>query len=189
MSTREPLTEAKSMKARWPRGLPVHPRNNPLRELPDSHSAKLALIAHAECRRDCVGRKIEWPERGCEAFDQAWHSRLIGRRFSFSSYAYCFLSFDLILEEWITHPTAVTESEKRVVAAIRLQETLLDECERAARNEGNTRVLERVPQVRRFNELRLRAIRERWAADGLEIPQIPVDDKVLEVLGLHYPGT
>ena len=76
-----------------------------------------------------------------------------------------------------------------MVAAIRLQETLLDECERAARNEGNTRVLERVPQVRRFNELRLRAIRERWAADGLEIPQIPVDDKVLEVLGLHYPGT
>ena len=83
----------------------------------------------------------------------------------------------------------MTESEKRVVVAVRLQETLLDECERAASDEGNTQVLERVPQVRRFNQLRLQAIRERWAADGLEIPQIPVDDNVFEVLGVLFPGT
>ena len=67
----------------------------------------------------------------------------------------------------------MTESEKRLAAAVRLQETLLDECERAATDEGNTRVLA-ASQVRRFNELRLQAIRERWAADGLEVPPIPV---------------
>lgn len=176
------------MPKRWPRGLQIHPRNNPLRELSDSHPAKLTVIAHAECRRDCVGHEIEWPERQHEAFDQEWQSHLLGRPFWFSWYAYGFLSFDLVLEEWITHPPHATESEKQTVAAAPFLETLLGECEQAASEAGNIRVLERLPQIRRFNELRLLAIRERWTADGLEMPKIPVGRNPYEILGLQFPG-
>lgn len=176
------------MSRRWPSGLRIHPRNNPLRELPDSHPAKLAVIAHAECCRDCVGREIEWPGREREAFDQSWQSRLLDQRFAFSSYAYVFLSFDLILEEWITHPPQATESEKQTVAAAPFLEALLCECQQAASEAGNVRVLERLPQIRRFNELRVLATKERWAVEGLETPEIPVGRSPFEVLGLHHPG-
>jgi hypothetical protein len=156
--------------------------------LPDSHVAKLTVIAHAECRRDCVGREIPWRGREDEAFDQMWQSDLLGRHFSFSSYAYCFLSFDLILYEWITHPSHVTELEKSLIVAVPLEETLLDECERVASDKESTRVLDRITQIRWFNALRLQATRERWAVDGLQVPQIPDAPDVLKALGLHYPG-
>jgi len=133
-----------------------------------------------------VGHEIEWP--GQEAFEQQWQSRLIGRKFSFSTYAYCFLSFDLILEEWISRPPRVTEHERRLVAAIPLQETLLDECELAAKEQANDLVLNRLPQIRRFNRLRLESIARRLEDDGLEMPEPPVNRNPLELLGLHYPS-
>ena len=174
------------MRSRWPRGLRIHPANNPLLALPDTHPAKQTIIAHAECRRDCVGHEIEWP--GQETFEQDWQSCLLGRRFSFSSYAYCFLSFDLILKEWISRPLHVTNDERWLVAAIPLQDALLGECEVAAKEQSNDLVLNRLPQIRGFNGLRLESIARRLEDDGLEMLEPPVNRNPLELLGLHYPG-
>lgn len=173
----------------WPRGSWIHPKNNPLSELPDSHPAKLLLFAHWQCRRDCVGREIGYRGHEEEAFDQVWKSQLLGCGFSFSSYAYVFISFDLILEEWLTHPSYVTESEKRAVAGVLFHGILLDECEQAAKEQGNVRILERLAQVRKWHELRLLAIKARWVEDNLEPPEIPAVTDPFQALGLTRPGS
>jgi hypothetical protein len=159
-----------------------------LSELPASHPAKLLLLAHGQCRRDCVGREIEYHGHEEEAFDQEWESQLLERRFRFSSYAYAFISFELILDEWLTHPGYVTESEKLAVASIPFHSILLDECEQAAKEGGNVRILERLAQVREWLELRLLAIKARWIEDNLEPPEIPVVIDPFQALGLTWPG-
>jgi len=173
---------------RWPRGLRIHSENAPLIELPDSHIAKLTVIAHAECWRDCVGQELSWPGRESEAFDQEWRSILLDGPFSFSSYAYSFIAFDLILHEWLTHPAFVTEPEKNAIVAVPLLDALLDECECAANAEQNARVLDRILRIRGFNNLQIEAIKARWATDGLEPPQIPDQPGVLEALRLRSSG-
>jgi hypothetical protein len=168
----------------WPRGWAglIHPKNNPLSDLPDSHPAKLLLFAQGQFRLDCVGKEIPWPGHEDEAFDQEWQSQLLGRVFRFSSFAYC-IYYDLILEEWLTHPPYVTESEKWMLARIQCLDALLDECEHAAKNDENTRVLARVAQTRELNQLHMRAMSERWATDQLNPPDIPVVNDVKKTLG------
>ena len=175
----------KIKRSPWPRGWArlIHPKNNPLSELPDSHPAKMVLFAHGQCRRDCVGKEIPWRGHESEAFDQEWRSQLTGRKFLFSSYAYMFISFDLILEEWLNHPPHATESEKQMFGYIKLQNALLDECEQAATKEDNTRILALLPQIRKYNDLRLQAITERWRIDELQPSEIPTVNEVLEKKG------
>jgi hypothetical protein len=186
MSKKQAGAPQKRVKRRpWPRGWAglIHPKNDPLSELPESHPAKMVLFAHGQCRRDCVGKEIPWPGHDDEAFDQEWQSRLLGHRFRFSDFAYAFISYDLVIENWLTHPPHVTEFEEWMVTRIRCLSALLDECEKAAKQDGNTRVLDKVSQIRELNELHMRAIRERWATDELDPPEIPVVDDVKKVLG------
>jgi hypothetical protein len=184
------MGESKKFKRpRWPRGLRIHPCNNFLLGFADTHLAKMAILAHAKCCRDCVGREIPWTGKEHEAFDQSWDSKLIGRQFAFSSYGYCFLSFSLILEEWNSHPPFVTEAEKATFVRVLLQEKLLDECQLAANKEKNTRVLDLLPSIRSYNDLLLKAINYRWEVDGLENPQLSADCDDLKVLHLLFPGS
>jgi hypothetical protein len=169
----------------WPRGWRslIHRKNDPLSELPDSHPAKLLLFAHGQCRRDCIGREIEYRGHEHEAFDQEWQSQHFGRRFQFSNFAYAFISYDLILEEWLSHPLEVTENEKWMVARIQCLGSLLDECEEAAKHDGNTRILVAISQIRKLNELHIRAIRERWKTDKLAPLEMPIVHDVKKTLG------
>jgi hypothetical protein len=167
--------------------LRAHPKNDPLAALPESHPARQALICHAECRRDCVGREIAWIGPEADAFDQSWESVLLGREFRFSSFAYCFVSIDLVLEEWLSHPAFVTDDERHGLAALPLQNVLLDECEKAARQEQNTRVLLCVEKVRRRNRLLLESIHDRISGDGLSLPPACEAGDPCEILGLSYP--
>lgn len=147
-------------------------KNRPLNELPESHVARRTVVSHADCRRDCVGKEIPWPGREDEAFDQKWYSELLKRDFSFSSFAYAYISFTLVMDEWITHPKNVTEAERNALVRIPLLCVLLSECEAAATQERNSRVQKCVAQIRRFLRLWEESIRLRIVEDGLHIPQI-----------------
>jgi hypothetical protein len=177
----------RTKRSPWPRGSRIHLKNNPLHALPDSHPAKVLLLAHAECRQTCFGREIAFRGYEEEAFDQEWQSVLLGRRFDFSAYAYICISFDLILEEWLTHPPYATKG-KMIVAAMPFHHRLLDECEQAATSQGNVRILELLPQVREWLDLYLLAIQERWKTDSVELPEIPVISDPNQALCLRELG-
>lgn len=136
------------MRSRWPRGLRIHSKNNPLASLPDSHPAKRLIIAHAECRRDCVGREISW--RGREAVDQDWDSEITGRHMTFSGFMYQHLSFDLVLELWLER---VSDCEKMGREYLPRLRGLLNECERAATIDHNHKIIDMVNQVRGYLNL------------------------------------
>lgn len=126
----------------------IHPKNRPLITLPKDHPAHAALIAHLACCRECVGREIPWPGHEAEAIDQQWHSTADGRVWSFSGFAYAFLSFDLVLDEWL-EPELPFDA-KPTLAHIKKLVSMLDECEIVCRQDENTGLLNLIPIVRRF---------------------------------------
>lgn len=152
-----------TMRSPWPRGLPIHSKNNPLAALPDSHPAKRLLFAHAECRRDCAGRDVPWRNR--EAIDQEWDSKIEGRRKTFSAFVYEHICFDLVLESWLERPPAVTDGEKWIQDRLPRLRALLNECEQAASADENRKIVEMVNQVRRYLDLWDEAINRRISED------------------------
>lgn len=159
---------AKTRKRR--RSLQMVGENRPLNDLPESHIARRTVIAHENCCRECVGQEVAWPGHGEDAFDQRWHSDLLQREFSFSSFAYCFISFNLVMDEWIAHPPQVTKAEVDGLSHLPLLQALVDECEAAARQDENVRVQRCVSQVREFLALWEESIRLRISEDGLGFP-------------------
>jgi len=126
----------------------INPKNRPIRALPQDHPAHATLLAHRKCRRDCVGREIVLPGHESEAIDQEWYSTSDGRQWKFSTFAYTFLSFDLVLHEWLD--TRSPFDPQPTLQAIAKMLTLLDECELSCHNHANERLLELLPTVRRF---------------------------------------
>jgi hypothetical protein len=147
-------------------------RNRPLNKLPESHIARRTVIALANCRRDCVGQEIPWPGREEEAFDQSWFSELLQRDFSFSSFAYAFISIDLVMHEWMSHPPHVTEAETNVLVRTPLLHTLLAECDAAALRDNNSRVSACISTIRDFLNSWEESVRRRIVEDGLSLPEI-----------------
>lgn len=154
-----------TVRSPWPRGLRIHPKNNPLAALPDSHPAKRLVIAHAECCRDCAGRDVAWPGR--EAVDQQWNSEIDGRRHTFSGFVYQYLCFDLVLEPWLERPLVLTEYERQIQEGLPRLRGLLEECERAADAEQNHKIIEMLNQVRGYLNLWDEAIGQRIAEDHI----------------------
>jgi hypothetical protein len=152
------------MRSPWPRGLQIHPKNNPLAALPDSHPAKRLIIAHAECRRDCAGRDISWPGR--ESIDQEWDSKIEGRRMTFSGFMYAHLCFTLVLESWLEKPSGREEITQNYLPRLR---GLLDECQCAASADQNHRIIKMVNQVRGYLDLWDETIRELDKRDFSDI--------------------
>jgi hypothetical protein len=143
--------------------LRIHPKNNPLAALPESHPAKRLVIAHAECCRDCAGRDIPWRDR--EAIDQEWNSEIEGRRKTFSGFVYEHICFDLVLEPWLARPPVMTDYEKWIQGRLPRLRGLLDECERAAKADQNPKIIEMVNQVRGYLDLWDEAISRRMSED------------------------
>jgi hypothetical protein len=145
-------------------GLPIHRKNYPLLELGDDHPAIAALVAHGECRRFCGGREIRMPG-GPPAADQSWHSEIDGRDWKFSTLFYTFISFDLVLDEWMSHPPSITPQEIAWQEGIPKMRTYWNECEAAARQDRNEPVLEMLQSVKTLLDAWERAIAARIEKD------------------------
>lgn len=117
--------------------------NRPLFEFPESHPAHQFLSAFIRCRVECVGRDA------CdEPIDQEWFSASELRQRSFSDFAYAHLSFDIVLDGWLSNAQELTESEKQWLDQLPRFRVLLEECKSAAIEDGNSRILPLVQQVK-----------------------------------------
>jgi hypothetical protein len=145
----------------------VHSLNRPLFELPPTHPAVRALIAHADCRERCVGKEIPWLGKEAEAFDQEWYSEIEVRTLSFSSFAYEFISYDLVLDGWIERKPGLSADEKCILESLPKLRGLMDECEVAAGACQNSRVLDGVAIVRHWLDALENAIVYRMQVDGI----------------------
>ena len=129
----------------------IHPKNRPIRAFPPDHPAHATLIAHLECRHTCVGREISFHGQERDAVDQQWYSAVDQRVWRFSSLVYTFVSFELILSEWIDPDYQLNAAQTLAHTAKVL--ALLAECEIAAQQDNNLPVLEMILKVQRFFRL------------------------------------
>lgn len=135
------------------------------------HAAVRALQVHAEACDICVGKEIAWPQLGNRPIDQEWFSLTRLREQSFSALAYEFLSFDLVLDGWLEMPPHATEwecgflTEDDVVLRV-----LLDECERAAQDEGNEDILPLIAKAREYLDAFKQAVLFRFRECGIQWP-------------------
>jgi len=132
------------------RGLRIHVENLPLLELPETHPALQALVIQARSRDICVGKEIDWPDATEEAIDQEWYSLIDKRKWNFSGFAYCFISFDLILGGWLSAQDNLQPFEQDFLCELPRLRGLLSECKVAANADGNDRVAPMVAQAFKF---------------------------------------
>ena len=111
--------------------------------LDDSHPAKRLLSAFIECRSNCVGLELD-PE---ESFDQEWESFTDGRFWTFSGFAYAFLSLDIALDDFHQRVPCLAEAESNWPWDLPRLKSLMNECAHAARQSGNAEILELTDQV------------------------------------------
>jgi hypothetical protein len=109
----------------------IHPLNYPLlKKLRPDQPAARALQVQAEARDVCVGKEIEWPQLGNRAIDQEWYSTIDQRTWQFSGFAYCFISFALVLDGWFNEPhDQLGPFEADFLHELPRLRELLDECE------------------------------------------------------------
>ncbi|MHC4399029.1 MAG: hypothetical protein ACYTG0_05045 [Planctomycetota bacterium] len=131
----------------------IYEINRPLFSLPDAHPAHRFLRAFIRCRRQCVGREIALPGDEHDALDQEWYSSTDDRTWTFSAFAYTFLSFDVELDGWLTDSPHLTETEKGVLDKLPYLRALLSECETAAVDDKNADILTMIEQVRSLFDL------------------------------------
>ena len=134
----------------------MHRANLRVLSFPVDHPARRFLEAFVECQRRCVGRDIDWPTE--PAVDQEWYSPTDRRIWKFSQFAYLYLSFDVVLDEWqeehsVPRPSSV---EQGFLDGLPKCLTLLEECEDAAQLSSNGDILSMIHEVR--NVLRLREV-------------------------------
>lgn len=133
------------------------------------HPARKFLMTFYDVRKEVCGRDIEFPNR--PAIDQSWTSRLLSRPFSFSSYAYCFVSYTLTLGEWCDESFAAvpSPSEQAFIARWKLKHALLGECLAVATEAGNREIVRFVALARSLLDLQMAAIAERIKLTDEEI--------------------
>ena len=113
--------------------------------LDDAHPAKTFLTEFIECRANCVGRELGSDED--MPIDQAWTSSLDNKVWTFSSFAYRFLSFDIELDGFLESASYVTASETGAARELPIYRSLMHECAQAARKSGNNEILELTDDV------------------------------------------
>jgi hypothetical protein len=105
----------------------------------------------AEARDVCVGKQIEWPQLGNRAVDQEWFSVIDQRTRKFSSFAYVFISFDLVLDGWFNEPhDPLGPFEADFLHELPRLRGLLDECEFAASSDANEEIRPLISKAREF---------------------------------------
>jgi hypothetical protein len=118
--------------------------NRAVLALDDAHPAKKFLTAFMDCRSDCVGRELGQFE---EPVDQAWTSMTDGKSWTFSGFAYSILSFDIELDGFLERAPSLTGSEIDATEQLPRYRSLMHECALAARQNGNTEVVDMTDQV------------------------------------------
>ncbi len=117
----------------------------------------------------CVAREIEWPNLGNRAIEQTWFSQARLRQMSFSSFAYEFISYDLILDGWLEMAPEPTEAEMNSLEDdVPLMQTLLDECEAAAIADCNEEIVPLIAKAREYIQCYLRAVLCRFEQCGIQ---------------------
>lgn len=111
--------------------------------LDDSHPAKRFLSAFIECRDNCVGLELG-PD---EPIDQEWESLTEGRVWTFSGFAYTFLSLDVLLDDFHQRIPGPNEANFNWPWNLPRVRSLMKECAQAARQSGNDEILELTDQV------------------------------------------
>jgi hypothetical protein len=107
------------------------------------------LLAFIECRSKCVGLHLD-PD---EPIEQEWESLTGGRVWTFSGFAYAFLSLDLLLDEF--HQSAPSGNEANLNWPWNLPRvtSLMNEGAEAARQSGNSEILELTDEVLKVFDL------------------------------------
>jgi hypothetical protein len=123
----------------------IESMNRPILALYDSHPAKRFLFAFVECLETCAGRELDLA--GQVPIDQAWRSAADGRVWTFSGFVYAFLCFDIELDGFLTNAASLTESETFARQQMPLLRSMMAECAQAARESGNSEILELTGQV------------------------------------------
>jgi hypothetical protein len=139
--------------------------NREIFELPAAHPAYRFLRAFMECRSDCVG--LEATEDG---IDQEWFSESAQEAWSYSRFAYEFLSFDIVLDGWLTHAAGRTSTEQHWLDQLPRWRNLLHECRSAAVNGHNQSIVPIIEKVCRTLELWEECILARDTADIDDYP-------------------
>jgi hypothetical protein len=113
------------------------------------HPAKRFLSAFIECRGDCVGLHLDRRE----PIEQQWESATDGRLWTFSGFAYAFLSTDLLLDEF--HQCAPSANEANLDWPWNLPRVraLMHECSEAARECGNGEILNLTDDILKMFDL------------------------------------
>lgn len=141
--------------------------NRKVLSLDDAHPAKRFLLAFIDCKADCVGRELGSGEE--VPIEQAWKSATDGRVWTFSGFAYMFLSLDISVDEYLGKPPSKNELETFTVGTVPLLRLLIQECAQAAQHDGNSEILKLTDQVLKRLDLWEEFLRFRAAA----IPPTP----------------
>jgi hypothetical protein len=120
-------------------------QNKPLLSLPSDHPARMFLAAFIDCRASCVGCEIDSPD--CNPIEQVWFSQIERKECRFSEFAYKYLSFDIVLDGWLTGAHEMTESELAHLDMLPHLGALLAECKAAAEKSGNEEILPLLSKV------------------------------------------
>jgi hypothetical protein len=119
--------------------------NRPVLALDDAHPAKRFLTEFIECRANCVGRELGSDED--MPIDQAWTSSLDSKVWTFSSFAYRILAFDIELDGFLESAPYLTASETGAARELPIYRSLMHECAEAARQSDNSEILELTDHV------------------------------------------
>jgi hypothetical protein len=111
--------------------------------LDNSHPAKQFLLAFIECRDDCVGLELG-PD---EPIDQEWKSVTDDKVWTFSGFAYSFLSLDIALDDFHQSMPRPNESNANWLWDLTRLKCLMNECAQASRQSGNNEILEATEKV------------------------------------------
>jgi hypothetical protein len=165
-------------------------RKSVVAQFSEDHPVRRYWIEFHRVQHEVCGRDIEWPGR--PRIEQEWFSQLLQKPFSFSSYAYCFISCDIHLDGWFLAEFENTPSpiEQYHIRQFQMKQTLLAECAQAAAADKNEPILTFVELARSVLELAIDATAHR-----LNLPRetllkrwgVPAEVAAREWLEANYP--
>jgi len=123
----------------------IESKNRAVLALDDSHPAKQFVDAFIDCRMSCAGRELDLG--GQVPIDQEWTSASDGRVWTFSGFVYAFICFDIELDGFLQSAPSLTPSEVGAVRKLPVLRSMMNECAEAARQGGNSEILELTNQV------------------------------------------
>jgi hypothetical protein len=123
----------------------VESKNRKVLELDDSHPARRFVEAFIDCRMSCAGRELDLG--GQVPIDQAWTSASDGRVWTFSGFIYSYICFDIELDGFLQRVPNLTPSEVEAARELPRFRLMMNECAEAARQSGNSEILELTDRV------------------------------------------